>query len=403
MATIALAEPLLPPKPRPRSRPIHVLWVNEHARFTGGAEAYVHRTARLLAGRGVRNSLLYGVEGWTDPGFLAPFTGSWPLVDVSRQVREIAPDVVYVHRVAGAPAIEAIARPGIPTLRFFHDHRPFCLREHKYTTLGSSTCTRTLGPGCYACLGFVNRSDHWPGVELRGTFALEAELDACRRLAGVVVGSRYMAGHVAGHGFSPGRVHVLPLYAPEPADTAPVERERGQLLFVGQLVTGKGLDILLDALALLPADLRLSIVGTGRQERERRAQCERLGLSGRVRFLGSRSPEELEALYSAAWAVVAPSRSPETFGLVGPEAMRFATPVVATRVGGTGEWLEEGVTGLAVPPNDVVALAEALRRLHDDPALARLLGLAARERYLARFRPAQHIDLLLPLLEGVVR
>jgi glycosyltransferase involved in cell wall biosynthesis len=120
-------------------------------------------------------------------------------------------------------------------------------------------------------------------------------------------------------------------------------------------------------------------------------------------FLGALGPLEAQRLCARAWAVVAPSRSPETFGLVGPEAMRLGTPVVATRVGGTGEWLEDGVTGLAVPPNDPAALAAALLRLHQDPELARRLGDRARRSYEARFRPEAHLDALVSLFEAVRR
>jgi glycosyltransferase involved in cell wall biosynthesis len=379
---------------------MHVLWVNEHARFTGGAERYVHDTARRLGASGIRSSLLYDVPGWTEPSFLAPFAGAYPLVDAARQIREIAPDVVYVHRAEGASAIDGIAAGGAPVLRFFHDHRPFCLREHKYTALGQRTCTRTLGPGCYSCLGFVVRREGWPGVSLKSLAPLRSELDASRRLRGVVVGSRYMARHVAAHGFDPARIHVLPLYAEEPAEMHE-SRQEGLFLFVGQLVTGKGVDVLLRALAGLSGDVRLLLVGMGRKEGFLRAEAARLGLGARAEFLGPRSGLELDRLYARATAVVLPSRSPETFGLTGPEAMRFGTPVVATTVGGIDEWLEDGVTGLAVPPGDENALGAALRRLSSWPGLAARLGRGARARYVERFRPEGHIAGLARLLHEV--
>lgn len=381
-------------------RNLHVLWVNEHPRFTGGAEKYVHETAARLAALGLRSSLLYDVAGPTDPRYLRPFESAFPIVDLERQVREIGPDVVYIHRLAGAVRVRALARAGRPALRFFHDHRPFCLREHKYTALTQSPCTRTLGPACYACLGFVQR-DGGGALRLRTLGPLRDELQESRALAGAVVASRYMAEHVVRHGFDAERVHVLPLFSEPPRLQSQPPREANRVLFVGQLVTGKGLDVLFEALGRLPATVRLVLAGRGRQEPWLRRRAARLGLEEQVTFLGDCGPADLEREYARASVLALPSRSPETFGLVGPEAMRFGTPVVATRVGGLGAWLEDGVTGLVVPPNDPAALAAALGRMLAERALAERLGLAARRRYAESFLPEKHVERLVALLEEV--
>ncbi|MFN8091853.1 MAG: glycosyltransferase family 4 protein [Vicinamibacteria bacterium] len=395
---------VFPTQAVPTGEPVRarrVVWVNEDARLTGGAELYVRETARRLRPLGFSSVLLYSTEGRVDPAFVASFDAAFPMVELAAQIRDVAPDLVYLHRVNGWRRIEEARRGGAPVLRFFHDHRPFCLREHKYTAIGSRTCTRPIGAGCYACLGFVNRSDRFPGITLRTLRALEAELAVSRRLDGFVVGSEYMARHVADHGFDPRRTHVLPLYSPPPAVTPMVRRDENLLLSVGQLVWGKGIDVLLEAMALLPPRVRLVIAGSGRKEPTLRAIAARLRLGERARFVGSRSGPELDRLYAEARAVVFASRSPETFGLVGPEAMRLGTPVVATTVGGIGEWLDDGVTGLAVPPNDPTALAAALRRVIDEPGLAERLGRAGRARYDARFRPESHLEALATLFRRI--
>ncbi|RKH60513.1 glycosyltransferase family 4 protein [Corallococcus aberystwythensis] len=127
---------------------------------------------------------------------------------------------------------------------------------------------------------------------------------------------------------------------------------------------------------------------------------EGLGLSGRVSFLGSMAPESLSALYRRAACVVFPSRAPETFGLVGVEAMAHGTPVIASRVGGVGEWLTDE-TGLGVRPNDPLELAAAIDGMLAGPDPRRRLGENALRAYQEHFTPERHVTRLLALLESV--
>lgn len=378
---------------------MHVVWVNEKADFSGGAERYVGDTARHMRARGIRNTLLYGVDGWTEPAFTSQFDAAFPLVDGPRQVRELGADVLYVHQWPSTEEVIALRQAGRPVLRFFHDHALLCLRDHKYTTVGHRTCSRTIGPNCYPCLGFVNRSEQWPGVRLRTVSKLKRKLHAHRQLDGIVVGSSYMKTHLQAHGFSADRVHIAqPFVERPPPMEAPIARQAATMLFVGGLVRGKGVDLLIDALPDL-SDVQLKIVGRGRQRPDYEQQVERLGLGQRVEFLGSQTRPQLERLYHQASAVVVPSRSPETFGLVGPEALVRGCPVIAAAVGGMGEWLLDGVTGYAVPSGDAQALRKAIAHVVAHPEQAQRLAEQGRKRCLERFTPEQHLERLLPLLE----
>ena len=121
---------------------MHVLWCNLSADWIGGAERYVGRTARALRARGARCTLLYGTEGRVEPTFTDCFDSAFPWADTARQIAEIGPDVVYVHRLSEEGDIERFC-VGPRAIRFYHDHRLFCPREHKYTTL-----THATSPAC---------------------------------------------------------------------------------------------------------------------------------------------------------------------------------------------------------------------------------------------------------------
>jgi glycosyltransferase involved in cell wall biosynthesis len=120
---------------------------------------------------------------------------------------------------------------------------------------------------------------------------------------------------------------------------------------------------------LLQADagLQVLIVGDGPLRPDLQALAERLGVAHAVRFAGYQ--DDVVSAYAAMDVFVLPSRD-EGFGLVFLEAMAMGVPVVGTRVIGSEDAVEEGVTGLLVPYADAGALALAVRSILDSPELA---------------------------------
>jgi glycosyltransferase involved in cell wall biosynthesis len=376
----------------------HIAWVNELADLKGGCEHYVFNTVRQLRTRGVRSTLFYDpLQGPASAEMLQAFDGAFPIVDLPRQLADLAPDIIYAHRLSGMQTVQDITASGIPSIRFFHDHKQFCPREHKYTTLKHNTCSRPIGWHCYPCLGFLNRNLGWLPVRITTVASLRREHRASMPFSACVVASRYMADHLALHGFDRSKIHVLPLYSLPPAAPASPSGDANHLLFVGQLVRGKGLDVLLRALTMTRRPVRLWVAGSGRQDSMFRALAASLGLSDRVSFLGKMSQEELGEYYPRALAVVLPTRQPETFGLIGPESMSRGVPVIATAIGGITDWLEDGVTGISVPPNEPEALAEAIDKIAGDPVLRQSMGEKAKKHYDQKFRPEVHVTALLDL------
>jgi len=378
---------------------MRLIWINEHAAGVGGAERALFDAAGQLAAAGCENHLLYSAGGTLEAGFTQGFVGAYPIVDLPAQVEALRPAIVYAHRVPGIALAEGLAGLSVPVIRFHHDHELFCLRRHKYTTIGAHTCSRrTSAMACYPCLGFLGPGRGALPISFRRLGPLHAEQAANRRFAGHVVASHYLREHLIEHDFPAERIHVLPPGITLP-DVAPAV-ETGPVLFVGQLVRGKGVDILLAALARLPG-VTAEIVGSGGQADELKSTARHLGLAERVRFLGHCDGSALAAAWNRAALVAVPSRAPETFNLVGIEALARGIPVVATAVGGMGEWLRDGVTGIAVPANDPGALAAAITRMRADPAQGRRFALAGRDIVAAKFTCAAHRDGLLTLFRSI--
>lgn len=158
-----------------------------------------------------------------------------------------------------------------------------------------------------------------------------------------------------------------------------LDTDKGMVLFVGNLVREKGVDLLLQAFARQRRDgAELYVVGDGELSGRLKGLAEALGLGQAVRFCGQRPHDEIPVWLSAADCLVMPSRS-EGFPTLLPEAMLCRVPVVATNAGGIPDLVRAGQTGFLVAREDVSALAEAMTQaLRGGTGVARMADEAER-------------------------
>jgi glycosyltransferase involved in cell wall biosynthesis len=167
---------------------------------------------------------------------------------------------------------------------------------------------------------------------------------------------------------------------------APFSARPVQLGAISRFAEEKGHPQLLDAMRILVQagqPVRLMIAGSGRTLGEQKARAAELGLQDHVEFLG-RVPSAA-AFYRELDAFLVPSVSAEGLPTTILEAMACGLPVIATDVGGAAEAIDHGKQGLIVAPGDPAALADAVRRLVDDPEAARRMGEAGYQRVRAQF------------------
>ncbi|MEM0459384.1 MAG: glycosyltransferase family 4 protein [Thermofilaceae archaeon] len=191
---------------------------------------------------------------------------------------------------------------------------------------------------------------------------------------------------------------------------APGERDRYALpwerivFFAGRHVYDKGVDVLIEAARMVLSrrgDAKFVIAGDGPMRMHLEWMARSYGLGSKVLFTGRISDSELYKAMRLADIVVIPSRY-EPFGIVALEAMAAAKPVVASRVGGLAEIVEDGVTGLLVPPEDPGALAAAIEHLLNNPELAREMGLRGRRRVEELYRWDKIVRYLLHVYRRVL-
>jgi len=183
----------------------------------------------------------------------------------------------------------------------------------------------------------------------------------------------------------PGSVPAAPLAGgpgSAPATSPPTLR----LLFVGRLSPEKSLPVVLAALATLPKSVSWSftIAGDGPQRPHLETEAARLGLTPRVHFTGWVARDRLLPLYQAADLFVFASTDEGMPNTV-LEAMACGLPVIATRIAGCEDLVEDGTTGLLVPPGNAAAIAQAITLLAADPARRTAMAAAARSRAVTRF------------------
>lgn len=217
----------------------------------------------------------------------------------------------------------------------------------------------------------------------------------------LVANTEDIAAYIRRGGWPAERVHYLPNFVdatqapatPRAAFDTPAEAPL--LLALGRLHVNKAFDVLLEAMARLP-EAWLWLAGSGPLDGALKQQAERLGIAGRVRFLGWR--DDLAALAAAADVIVVPSRH-EPLGNVVLEAWAQRRPLVAAASQGPAALVRDEESGLLVPIEDADALADAIGRVIGEPGLAERLVAGGWAAYQAGFTEAISVARYLELFE----
>ena len=227
-----------------------------------------------------------------------------------------------------------------------------------------------------------------------------------RAAARIVIPSESLRDLAVGWGVPREKMEVLPnpVVTPELPPREELRARHGlegkTLVFAGRLSIQKAVGVALEALTRLDG-VSLVLAGDGPDAELLRRRASELSLDGRARFLGAQPRELVLELLSAADAVVL-SSAWENFPHVLVEALGVGTPVISTSTGGVTEIVRDGENGLLVPPGDPDALAAAVRRYFDDPALQERLRGAARDS-VKRFSPERIYGRLEEILESAAR
>jgi glycosyltransferase involved in cell wall biosynthesis len=381
---------------------MRLLFVHDRFGAMAGAEINLQLSATELKSRGHTVGLLHGPPtGKGERAWADLFPERFPLAEgnnstaTQNALESFQPDAIYIHKMSDGGVLKALVASGVPVARMVHDHDLYCMRSYKYFPLTRTICTRGAGWHCIFPCGATLARNRQGGLPLKWVsyLARKREIALNRNFARMVVATDYMRQELLRNGFDTRRIEI---HAPVPRaeDTAATASfsERNLIIYSGQVIRGKGVDVLLESLALVREPFECLIFGGGNH----RGYCEelslKLGLANRVRFRGYVPPAELQNHYADASLAVVSSVWPEPFGAVGLEAMRHGLPVVAFAAGGISEWLFDGQNGFLVPWMDRKQFAERIDRLLTDKALGRQLGARGRQLLRDKFNFDQYIS-----------
>ena len=364
-----------------------ILFVSDTGAFRGGVERFIFQAAQLLASKGFHCSGAFRMRGEDSERFLAPFESYSFDPDDFAEMAENA-DLIWLHKCADCRILEPYLGRR-PVMLYVHDHDYYCFRRHKYYPFRRINCTRACSSFCRLC-GSLSR-EHAPWTRFYANLELAKQADL------VLAGSGFMLDNLRRNGFAPDRLRklepLIDLHQGETPRRRPADRE---IVYTGQLLRGKGVDLLLHAAARLTGEWHLTDVGKGDDMQYCSWLARRLNLEKRVTFTGYTG--QPEKYYEKAAVAVFPSRWQEPFGMTGPEAMAHGVPVAGFLTGGVGEWLKNGHNGFAVPSGDISALAGAIRRLLDHPAEAEAYGANAFQD-MKQYTPETFSGKLISLME----
>jgi glycosyltransferase involved in cell wall biosynthesis len=321
------------------------------------------------------------------------YSGDWP-VHLARWTTRISWDEEAAARIGslgreldGFAIFHSVPEPrvlqawlglGRPAAVMCHDVRWWCPSASRFHARRARACQITAGAvSCTMRYHALGCGGLRVGPMIEGLRRASAGRGAMARAHVVLVASSYMRREAARHGAREARIRLIHLpssfagIGPLPESPPPPI-----VLFASRLTLLKGVGVLLEAFAHMKQEAGLVIAGTGIADRQIAAAVQAHPRRDRIHLAGHLQASALRDAMERAAVVVVPSMLPEAFGLVGIEALALGRPVVATDVGGVGDWARSELGALCIPRADPFVLAEALDRVVADPSW----GSRARER-----------------------
>lgn len=359
---------------------LNLLYVHESMGSLGGAEANVFITATEMKKRGHRVGLLTrratgrNEEAWQELfGDDIYWIGDQTYEESARSFEA---SVTYVHKWDDLKSLADIVESGRPRIRMVHDHDMYCLRSYRYHPLTRKVCHRPTSAYCVFPCGAPLKRDRDGPLPFKWVSyqAKKRERDLSRQFHRHLVVTHYMREELEINGFDSARIEIFPPVPRAGASLEPSFSDRNLLIWAGQIIRGKGLDVLLKALTRVEEPFEMVVLGDGNHKAACEKLTKKLGLDDRVTFAGFVPQETLKDYYRDASAFVLSSLWPEPIATIGLEVMRFALPVIAWDAGGIKDWLEDGHNGYLVPWKDESAFAARVDELLRDKNLARTMG-----------------------------
>jgi len=388
---------------------VKILQINKFLWLSGGVERYMFDLVALLESRGHEVSFFSMQDDERNrPSAQSPFFVSnidyqkmGPLGALRRAtqvvsktvysfeskskirqlLREIKPDIAHVHSIfhqISPSVLSALREEGVPVVQSVHNYKLICPNYQLYVPRKGEVCERCLPGKYYHCIGQRCMKDSFAASALvTGAMYFHKWTRIYERnIHSFLCSTRFVMDQLKKGGIPGDKLRQVPLYIDLGRYEAHSEPE-DYVVYVGRLVPGKGLETLLRAVSKVPRT-KLVVVGEGESRGVFEALAAELGAE--VSFTGRQEGDALTSLIAQARVLVLPSEVYETCGLVLWEANALRRPVIASRIGGIPDSVDDGATGLLFEPGDADGLADKIAWMFEHPREAEEMGVAGRAK-----------------------
>jgi len=353
--------------------------------YVGGIERYIHQVGSLLK---KENWTLYGlfeskvdnVGNFGDIYDKIYFGNENNLDDLIKEFYSLEIEIVFIHKSNNINILSALNK-NFYTISTIHDHDYYCFRKHKYFPIKRINCPLPMNRVyCSACSLLIKRDSSkalgFSLINAREKIALTEEI---KDADATIVLSKYMMRNLDMNHWNMDTVYrIYPIHeVSKKIETIKQKQYHSNYLFVGQLIRGKGADILIEACRHLKHEYSLKIVGTGNDYDYLDKMIRMYGLKKKIELVGW--VDDVDKYYSEADLLIVPSRWQEPFGLIGIESFSRGVPVVGFDVGGISEWLHHEENGYLVKDKNSEGLVDALEYIDKNQALLEKWGRAGYE------------------------
>jgi glycosyltransferase involved in cell wall biosynthesis len=291
---------------------------------------------------------------------------------------EVKPDVAHFHNIHAhltASIVAPLLKRRIPIVWTLHDYRLICPNTSLLSR--GELCERCIPNRFYQAVLQRCKKGSLPASFIAMLTTLYDRLERIPvRIDRFITPSDFLKSMLLRGGFDRSRIACVPNFVDLAGYTGLAEKD--YFCYIGRLSHEKGLDVLIRAVASLDAG-RLLIVGDGPEADSLRRLAAEFGTS-RVEFAGYRGGAELKRILGESQFVVLPSRWYENLPFAVMEAFASSKAVVAARIGGIPEMVDDGIDGLLFPAGDAAALAACLRRMLGDRRTREEMGRRGRDK-----------------------
>jgi glycosyltransferase involved in cell wall biosynthesis len=286
-----------------------------------------------------------------------------------------SPDVIHFHNIPGLSVglIHIAKHRKIKTVLTLHDYWGIC---QKNTLLKQEGRVCDDISECKDCLSTIS-GIRWNNLPIR--MRKDFIFFQIQAVDTIICASRYVAKRYVEAGIDEKKICVIPCGINiERFSKIPREKVKSRIRFsyVGHLGRHKGIHVLVDALALLKKKdrIQINIIGDGELRDYLKRKVKAIGWDNSVRFWGKVDNQQIENVYRETDVLLVPSIWPEAFGIIIIEAMASGIPVIASRIGGIPEIIEDGKTGYLIEAGNAKELANKMSEFIAEPSKISLLG-----------------------------